>query len=548
MNGIDQPQKVGIRGSEAPLSWNKTYSLQDEDGDGIYEATISFSESQKSQLEYKFIYGDDQWELEGLNNRVLKLEKSNHDSISATFNQPDFFTKAELDQMIIPAEGLQQDIDIVQKAYTTLHPGLYRYNTEEEINAHFDALRKELSRDQTLTEVFLAFARFVPKIRCGHTLINPYNQSETIKKAFFNRPDKLPFTFEWVDDRMILTHNLSEVENLEPGVEILTLNGHTIGDIQKALLPYVSADGYRLNKRKYALQLGGVEMYDYFDTFFPLLFPPQNGGYEIEAFNHQTSSKIECSVATMSRAQRKSMLTKKYGLSADSYDDSWQFDLLSSDLGYLKLGTFTVWNFKMDWKDFLKNAFRELKEKNTPNLVIDIRGNEGGMGEVAWELSEYLLKKEVKVEQMKSLTRYQKVPENLQAYLSTWDDSIFDISSRVEPADDGFFRQKGKQRRYETYKKSNNKLLFDGKVFLLTDASNSSATFYLARMMKQSGLATLVGQTTGGTRKGINGGMMFFLRLPHSGIEMDIPLIGSFPYSEQPDQGVVPDGSGAGCR
>jgi C-terminal processing protease CtpA/Prc len=90
-------------------------------------------------------------------------------------------------------------------------------------------------------------------------------------------------------------------------------------------------------------------------------------------------------------------------------------------------------------------------------------------------------------------------------------------------------------------KKSNNKWRHEGKTFLITDASNSSATFYLARVMKLGKVATLVGQTTGGTQKGINGGAMFFLRLPNSGIEMDIPLIGNFPYSEAPDLGIVPD-------
>jgi C-terminal processing protease CtpA/Prc len=90
-------------------------------------------------------------------------------------------------------------------------------------------------------------------------------------------------------------------------------------------------------------------------------------------------------------------------------------------------------------------------------------------------------------------------------------------------------------------KKSNNKWRHEGQTFLITDASNSSATFYLARVMKLGKVATLVGQTTGGTQKGINGGAMFFLRLPNSGIEMDIPLIGNFPYKEAPDLGIVPD-------
>ena len=33
----------------------------------------------------------------------------------------------------------------------------------------------------------------------------------------------------------------------------------------------------------------------------------------------------------------------------------------------------------------------------------------------------------------------------------------------------------------------------------------------------------------------------FFLRLPNSTLEMDLPLIGYYPLTEQPDEGLMPD-------
>jgi hypothetical protein len=52
---------------------------------------------------------------------------------------------------------------------------------------------------------------------------------------------------------------------------------------------------------------------------------------------------------------------------------------------------------------------------------------------------------------------------------------------------------------------------------------------------------TSFGQPTGGNQRGINGGAFFFLRLPKSQIEMDLPPIGTFPTSPQPDAGLTPD-------
>lgn len=47
---------------------------------------------------------------------------------------------------------------------------------------------------------------------------------------------------------------------------------------------------------------------------------------------------------------------------------------------------------------------------------------------------------------------------------------------------------------------------FRGKAIVLTDASNSSASFGFFQLLKISGLATRVGTTIGGKRRGVNGG------------------------------------------
>ena len=82
---------------------------------------------------------------------------------------------------------------------------------------------------------------------------------------------------------------------------------------------------------------------------------------------------------------------------------------------------------------------------------------------------------------------------------------------------------------------------YSGKVFVLVDANNSSATFQFAQTVQQNRLGILVGQPTGGNQRGINGGAFFFLRLPNSKIEMDLPLIGYFPALQMPDAGLTPD-------
>ena len=75
---------------------------------------------------------------------------------------------------------------------------------------------------------------------------------------------------------------------------------------------------------------------------------------------------------------------------------------------------------------------------------------------------------------------------------------------------------------------------FEGRVVVLIGAANSSATFQFAQVVKENRLATLVGQTTGGNQRGINGGAFFFVTLPNSRIEVDLPLVGNFMGDARP--------------
>lgn len=81
----------------------------------------------------------------------------------------------------------------------------------------------------------------------------------------------------------------------------------------------------------------------------------------------------------------------------------------------------------------------------------------------------------------------------------------------------------------------------DLPVAALIGSNCSSATFSFARRAQESGLVRLFGEPSGGNLRGINGSGYFFVRLPGSGLEFDLPIVGSFARSPQPDRGVMPD-------
>lgn len=136
------------------------------------------------------------------------------------------------------------------------------------------------------------------------------------------------------------------------------------------------------------------------------------------------------------------------------------------------------------------------------------------------------------------MLRYEKVSDDVRPYLNSWDKSFNDRTGKLSNLKNGFYTWK-KNRDNEVI--NQNKNAFGGKVFLLINAANSSATFFLTGGLQQNKVATIIGSETGGNRKGTNGGQLFFLWLPHSKIEIDIPLIGYYPLTEQSDRGLLPD-------
>jgi hypothetical protein len=123
--------------------------------------------------------------------------------------------------------------------------------------------------------------------------------------------------------------------------------------------------------------------------------------------------------------------------------------------------------------------------------------------------------------------------------LKTWEPSFRNRKARVRRLNDQFYTPVDTPPSRQRLPRGDR--AFDGKTYLLVNAANSSATFNLARIVKDK-LGTLLGRTTGGNQKGITGGEPFFLHLPNSKVERDIPPIGYYPLAEQPNRGIRPDG------
>lgn len=434
--------------------------------------------------------------------------------------------------------ALLKDFEILKGVLFNYHPGLYRYQDSITIAGHFQKLENELRHDQTLAEAYLHFSELTAKLKCGHTFCSFYNQPKSVKDTLFHLNDKLPCTFYFIDKRMFIDKNLSGNSQLESGTEITAINDIPTEKLIDTLLQYIKGDGNNNGKRLLDLHVTGTGQYEAFDIFHSLLYPPTNNTYTLNIKDIKQQQAFNVTVNTISRKERLTIIENQFGKQAQKIEDQWTYKVLAKGTGYLKIESFVTYNSDFDWKIFLNQRFKEMAEQKIENLILDIRGNEGGSDEVIFYLGELLAKKEIEFPRYQERVSYIKVKEEHRSYLNTWDNEFYDRTGTVTATPFGYYTLKRSEKA--TRIKTNPKA-FNGTTYLLVDAANSSATFFLTAILQRNKLATVIGTPTGGNLKGTNGGQIFFLRLPNTQIEIDIPLIGYYPYGEQPDQGLQPD-------
>ena len=424
------------------------------------------------------------------------------------------------------------DVAILRDAYETLHPGLYRYNTPREMGARFDALARAWSRPQTRVEAYLSLSRFLTTVKCGHTYANFYNQSDAVQAELFDAQRLLPFQFAWIDGRMVVLANQSGDGRLARGAEVLSVDGRSTRSILRTLMPYARADGSNDAKRRALLEVRGFDRYETFDVFYGLVFRP--GAQVRLRARPPAASRIETfSVPTIDLATRRSLLIAE----PEGNSAVWRLTYPRPQIALLTMPNWALYDSEWDWRGFLDQSFAEIAARGVTKLIVDIRGNEGG-NDCGDLVAARLIDAPIAREGYARRTRYRQTPERLNQYLDTWDRSFRNWGDDAVARDDGFYDLRG-----ETDVDQIEPLgpRFRGDVDVLIDSQNSSATFQFASCIKNNRLGRLIGAPTGGNQRGINGGAFFFLRLPASGLEADLPLIARFSLTPKPDAGIEPD-------
>ncbi len=456
-------------------------------------------------------------------------------SVLFMFLETGAFASAETPAETLTAKQAAQDVNVLTRALRELHPALGKYRTQAEIDAAFSRFEIRGLAARNAGQMYLAATELAAAIRCGHTWTNVLNQEGASKTTLLQSADKLPFTMVLVSNRWLVL--ASADLTVAAGDEILAINGKPADAMLAGMMPYLRADGGSDGKRLRQLNHGRGD-FSQMDIVWPLLSPPVDGRYALR-IRKPSGRMMDVSVQATSLEQRDKSLALQ-GVKAPVEDWAFRID---GNTGILTLPTFSFWNSEFDWAAFIDQAFAELNTKRVPYLIIDIRANEGGDGAIGGKILSHLVSTPVEFVSDQSTSNYERVPYDLARHLDTWDFSFFDRTGKVERITDGTAAGKYRYLPNARIKQRIEPVAapFRGITYILIGAENSSATFQFAQLAKQSKAATLVGQTTGGNQRGLNGGQLAWVVLPNSGVAVDIPLLAATYSSTTPDAGISPD-------
>jgi len=376
-------------------------------------------------------------------------------------------------------EQASQDLAELKSELEKFHSGYNRYTSIDSMNLLFDQVENNLV-DMSVVDFYKELALIASKIRCGHTRVSLPERS----RAAFRRTNVfLPFTVSILDNKLYVRKSLDT--SFKPGDEISAINGLGIPEILKTIFDHHSSDGYITSNK---LQLTSY----FFHYYFQLYLANGSTSYQVtfassnKTVDGKSWSEVEA-IQTSSRPGAVMELQHR------------------NNYSYLKIGSFGESSLRSNgynYTQFLAKTFKDLKERETKNLILDLRGNGGGKDSFGALLVSYLVNDDFgyfeKIEVTDEYSGYGEVVHSENTNLMTSHSGLAVHSSQKDS--------------------------FRGTLYLLTDGWTFSTAADVVSVLDNTNRAYIVGKETGGGRFGNTSGASKTLTLPNSQIRFNIPL------------------------
>lgn len=359
------------------------------------------------------------------------------------------------------------------------HPNLQSKMGKREFDRFAKQSISTINDSLTLGGFLWKCEELIAQLQCGHSFV-------WWPKDFGLFPESLIFPLEtWYDgEKLFVKDPRNNGTSISPKDEILAINDVPVSEFMKTLYAHSPSDG-----NNYAAKRSWVN--NMFNTLIAMYFNFPST-YQVEIKGSLGMKNIELETYSY---QKKKASPKREPL------DLVRIDSLSTAI--LRVSSFNYYGDDISYfRSFIDSSFQVIKEHRVQNLVVDLRGNQGGESYCGAYLIQHLAYKPFPYWATESTPGFQ-----------------LDLHDTLVPH----------LNRYR------------GRPVVLMDGACMSTTGHVLSLMKENKFALLVGEEAGSTFTCNDNSLQGFL--PESRLSYRIPrttfytAASSFPK----DRGIIPD-------
>jgi len=437
---------------------------------------------------------------------------------------------------LFSVDQLVSDFQYFRAVLEKAHPSLYRYSPKDSVDHYFDKALSKLNHPMTEIQFWHLLQLTTSRIRSGHTQL--FLSEASIKKYNNETHLLIPFHVYINNNQLFVKNYIGKPDtSFQPGDEIISIDGKTDQQLFNEVRTLIPGDGHATSFKNFLLEEGEFNrLYNQVHPQkqeFSILFKSTKGVQKLLTVKGAPVNKN--TVSSKDKKTPDQFLNEVHfeNPSAPAIPDSlihsvyFQRDMPSTM--FVKIRSFTY----SDYLAFHRWLFETLNKQNIKDLVIDLKGNQGGIDYICIDLMKYLFK------------------DNF--FFTQNDEGVVDIKKFNEllakAKDHGQIDLSLLERKPYTTKYPANELQkpypaqFNGRLHLLVNGGTFSAASLLAVALKSQRQCTVYGTETGGGKAGCDGGDIVRVTLPQTGLQLSLPLLWTNSLSDEPNigRGLKPD-------
>ncbi len=429
----------------------------------------------------------------------------------------------------MPPGQLKEDLSLLRKILEANHPSLYWYTPKAQIDSSFDQAIANLTDSLDELQFKNITARIISLIRCGHTSVR-FSKKYAKKADTFLYP-QFPLVLKAWDDSLVVLGSLNPRDTLfKRGTIITGINGRSNREILDTIFPYMVSDGFAINHKYQVLSGNFPAWYKTIiglDSSYQIRYIDKNGREDSALVrNYSPAKKVadDSVVNTQLTRVTPGRKQKRAAIRTMIIDTA------------LHTATIRLSSFNGSLRGFFRRSFRTLKKQNIQSLVIDLRENGGGKVRNSIRLARYLTDHPFKIgDSVIAISRKFEYGKYIKPLLNYW----LAMNLGAKKMDDGIIHYRYyEQKAFQPLTRFH----YSGNVYLVQGGYTFSAASMFVSYLKGQSNVTLVGEETGGGYYGNSAMHIPTITLPHSGLQISLPLYRLVMDKNRPrGRGVIPD-------